>query len=195
MQDLAYQYYANGTVRERHDKQTAPFAEVFQYDELNRLIERRQRQASGPDRVESFAYDALGNLAQMPGVGGYTFEAGRPQLVQNAGSYNYTHDANGNLTSRSGPGIPGGTQTLDYTAFDLPRRITPAAGSSVADVELEYDAEQSRAVKRTTDVCSGPSCPTTTTYYTGDLYTRTSDQTVPTVAPSTATACMPAAAR
>jgi RHS repeat-associated protein len=150
-----------------------PFPEVFAYDELNRLRERRQRQASGTDRVETFAYDALGNLTQMPGLGTYTFEPTRPQLIATAGGHEYHHDVNGNLTERSGPTVPGGGQSLQYTTFDLPSQITPAAGSSVPDVELEYDASQSRVLKRATDVCSGGPCPSVTTYYAGSLYTRT----------------------
>jgi RHS repeat-associated protein len=173
VQDLSYQYYANGTVRERHDHQQDPFPEVFAYDELNRLRERRQRQSGGPDRVETFAYDALGNLTQMPGLGTYTFEPTRPQLLATAGGHEYHHDANGNLTERTGPTVPGGSQSLQYTTFDLPSQITPAAGSSVPDVEFEYDASQSRVLKRATDVCSGGPCPSVTSYYAGSLYTRT----------------------
>jgi RHS repeat-associated protein len=69
--------------------------------------------------------------------------------------------------------VPGGSQTLDYNAFDMPKRITPSAGSAVPDVELEYDAFQSRAVKRATEVCSEAPCPSTTTYYAGGGYTQT----------------------
>jgi RHS repeat-associated protein len=66
VQDLTYLYNANGTVQQRHDRLIDPVPEVFSCDVLNRLTERRQRQPSGSERIESFAYDALGNLTQMP---------------------------------------------------------------------------------------------------------------------------------
>ena len=74
------------------------------------MRKRRQAQASGPDRVDSFEYDALGNLTQMPGLGTYTFEPTRPQLIATAGGHEYHHDGNGNLTEPSGPSVPGGTR-------------------------------------------------------------------------------------
>jgi hypothetical protein len=52
VQRLTYQYDANGTVRERHDHLAASFPEVLEYDELNRLKERRQQQSAGADLVD-----------------------------------------------------------------------------------------------------------------------------------------------
>jgi hypothetical protein len=95
-------------VRECHDHLAASFPEVFGYDELNWLKERREQQSTGADLVDTFGYDALGNLTQMPGVGTYAFEPTGPQLVASAGSHQYHHDANGSLDRRSGPSVPGG---------------------------------------------------------------------------------------
>ena len=61
-----------------------------------------------------------------------------------AGSTTYAHDDVGNITSRTGPDVPGGTQQIDYTAFDLPSKIT----GPNSEIDFAYDATGSRVVKQ-----------------------------------------------
>src|SRR5438046_3035799 len=72
----------------------------------------------------------------------------------------FDFDKVGNITSRTGPDVPGGTQQIDYTAFDLPSKIS----SPSSEIEFASDATGARAVKQ---------APTSTTFYAGDGYQRT----------------------
>jgi RHS repeat-associated protein len=167
IQQLSYSYYPNGNLFRRHDHLKDASQEQFTYDALNRVTSR-----SRGGQIESFTYDPLGGLASKASVGAYTPVPGRPQLVDTAGTNSYDYDANGNQTFRNGPLVPGGSQQITYTSFAMPRTLTPGSSSSLPDVTLEYDAAQSRAVKRAVSPCMGAECPTDTLYYAGDLYTR-----------------------
>jgi RHS repeat-associated protein len=86
----------------------------------------------------------------------------------------FDYDAHGNQTLRKGPGIPHERQKLEYTAFDLPRRIE--VGPEQAPVEehaFAYDATNRRVahdVKRT----AGSDAPSLeSTIYVGAGYERT----------------------
>jgi RHS repeat-associated protein len=79
--------------------------------------------------------------------------------VASAGDTAYDYDGNGNVNSRIGPSVPGGTQSLDYTPFDLPVTIT--TGASVS--QFDYSADEERVVRRDPD---------RTRYTVGGLYER-----------------------
>src|SRR5690606_41479073 len=71
----------------------------------------------------SHTYDPLRNIT-IAGRHAVTYLSSRPHLVNTVGPNTYQSDANGLVIERSGPAIPGGTQTIQYTPFDLPRTIT-----------------------------------------------------------------------
>ncbi|MES9905951.1 MAG: RHS repeat-associated core domain-containing protein, partial [Sedimenticola sp.] len=73
---------------------------TFEYDPLDRLIKQRDPD----DRTSSFAYDAKGNKTQEVNRYGLTLD--------------YTYDQRDRVSSvkRSGPELPGATQTFDYDA-------------------------------------------------------------------------------
>ncbi len=163
VQDLTYQYFPNGLVRERRDVLAGTPAETFLYDPLLRL----KAEIRGSN-VTIHGYDAIGNLK----IAGQTStsELGRPQLAHTIGQNTYGYDANGNEISRSGPGIPGGTQTFTYNAFDMPSTITSGSGTGAMTVNLGYGPGQERVVKRVTN--AGGSSADVTTYFSGDGYQR-----------------------
>ncbi len=93
----------------------------------------------------------------------------RPQLAQVIDQNSYGYDANGNQTSRSGPAVSSGTQTVTYNAFDMPRTITAGTGDNTVSVGFEYGAGEERVVKR---VNNPVAVPDVTTYFSGGLYQR-----------------------
>jgi RHS repeat-associated protein len=106
----------------------------------------------------------LGNLTQK-GTTTTTYRTDRPHLIQAVGTSNtYTYDPNANVEHRSGPSIPGGTQDIVYTPFDLPKQITTAQGTSEEKITLfEYTADEERLIRRDPDV---------TRHFVTDLYQR-----------------------
>lgn len=83
-------------------------------------------------------------------------EHDRPYRVAPRGS------SPGNVNGRSGPDVPGGSQTLAYTPFDLPKTVTTGDNT----VTLDYSADEERVARR--DL-------TTVTHYVPDLYERRLD--------------------
>jgi hypothetical protein len=100
--------------------------------------------------VESYAYDlegaAKGNLTEKGGVTLNYDAHNQPHAVRTTSDgRSFDYDAHGNQTLRKGPGIPHERQKLEYTAFDLPRRIE--VGPEQAPVEehaFAYDATNRR---------------------------------------------------
>jgi RHS repeat-associated protein len=128
--------------------------EGFDYDELDRLDHVRIGGVT-----TQMAYDAIGNITSKPGVGSYNYlEAGkqfRPHAVQNVSHGNATvldfqYDDFGNVTYRSGEGVVGESQQIEYTSFNLPAKITLANGQQV---KYEYDASEARVLASSGD-CS-----------------------------------------
>lgn len=159
LQDLAYAYDLAGNLASRGNA-VSNVAEAFKHDELNRLTEYS---IGSTPFFPLYTYDPAGRgrLDWQSGVGSYAYEpsSGR-DWVASAGSMSYGHDAVGNITSRVGPGAPGGSQQIDYTTFDLPKRIT----SPVGQFDFAYDANGARVVKQS---------PSGATFYAGDGYQRT----------------------
>ncbi len=155
IQDLQYERYDNGQIQQqiRPDK-----THTFTYDELRRLSSR-QTTGSSPTQYE---YDTIGNLTRR-GSTITTYRANQPHLVEQVGSANYEYDANGNLSERIGPGIPGGLQTFEYTSFDLPKRITTGAGVNEQVTQFDYTADADRVVRRDSEG---------TRHFATDLYQR-----------------------
>ncbi|WP_437805225.1 FG-GAP-like repeat-containing protein [Sorangium sp. So ce1078] len=156
LQALTYGYHDDGRVRERRDG-VALRVETYAYDEAGRL-ERWELASPGGARGTRYGYDELGNLRTVA-VDGVVAEenhvdaTGRPRVVVARDGVTFDHDAAGRL-ERSSAGLE-----IDYTAFDLPRRIEKE-GKSWAFL---YDAFGAR-VKKTQD---GEE-----TVYVGGLYER-----------------------
>jgi RHS repeat-associated protein len=135
----------------------------YTYDGLDRLSSVYQT-FSQELLMASYQYDGLGNLQSRTGNGNfssasYTYKPA-PQQFQVAalddplrGHFDYGYDTGGNLNFRSGPGIPGGSQTLDYNDFDLPWRIMNGDGSA-GETDLEYTGDGERVVKRSISATS-----------------------------------------
>jgi RHS repeat-associated protein len=150
IQNLTFEHDTDGNLIERRDLQVAS-DEVFDYDPLHRL---------GP--VAGYAYDSPeGRLKHQEGVGDYTYFTTGRDWVKTAGAYSYTHDAVGNIGTRSGPDIPGGMQEISYTTFNLPSQISFTTGDPA---KFAYDGSGARAVKQVG---------AKSTFYAGDLYQST----------------------
>lgn len=125
-----YQYEPNGQARLRtlnwlQNAWSASrgFVEEYTYDKLNRLWTVRQDGGA----TESYVYDDIGNIISKPGVGTYVYANNGGQAIGHAvkevrdgtgtslGSYEY--DDNGNLSV-------GGGRKVDWTSFDMPKRIS-----------------------------------------------------------------------
>jgi RHS repeat-associated protein len=91
-----------------------------------------------------YHYNGFGNLTQR-GTTAITFEPDKPHFVDTVDDNEYDYDANGNVQVRAGPDVPGGTQTITYTPFDLPSEIATATGDVV---NFEYSADEERLVRR-----------------------------------------------
>jgi RHS repeat-associated protein len=154
LQSLGYAYWADGNLLRRSDLLTSQH-ERFEYDKLDRIkrwmmADSSGEAASGGWEV-NYGYDDFGNLTSRNFTPG-TSTGGTAQNLQfhyeqvrNAGPHavtagpwgDYGYDLNGNQTQRPGD------ESIEYTAFNLPRRITGGA----TQVNFRYDALGRRAVK------------------------------------------------
>jgi RHS repeat-associated protein len=170
LQDLDYAYDKGLRMARRADNlQGAPTSarnEIFDHDALGRLTCARFVDVpaghAGPILAPrrcalGVAYADNGNIAEKSGVGVYTYDAAHPHAVRTAGGDSYGYDAVGNQNVR--PGVSG----IDYTAFDLPERITLAVNGAQIAFAFAYDGDQRRVFKQT----SGEE-----TVYFEDLYER-----------------------
>jgi len=155
LQNFVYAHDKAGNLTARTDHLKSPGPEIFGYDPARRL--------TTVDGVETFAYDPShqGRLDSQLGVGSYGYDDAGHNWIESAGGHVYHHDPVGNIDVRTGPSVPGNSQTIEYTPFDLPERITPASGD---ETRFYYDASGSRAIKQT-----GHS---EALFYAGDLYQR-----------------------
>ncbi|WP_187345105.1 RHS repeat-associated core domain-containing protein [Cystobacter ferrugineus] len=144
VQALGYDFDANGNLSTRQDE-LANISESFGYDHLDRLTGWSVN-AQGRRSVQSFRYDALGNLLGrgiLEGDGiplSLTYDTTQgygPFAVTQSNWGSYTYDANGNQVTAPG-------RRVEYTPFNLPSRIE--RGSEV--FTFAYGADQQRALKR-----------------------------------------------
>jgi RHS repeat-associated protein len=157
VQSLSYGYDDGGNLLRREDHVAGRF-ERFDYDEADRLLHVYGDQTDD-SVLEQFEYvPHQGSLFFKSGVGEFGYSTEGRDWVSSAGNNEYSHDGLGNINWRAGPGVPGGSQELQYTSFGLPSHIVTGT-SSVTD--LAYDADGNRVVKQAGDK---------TTYYAGDLY-------------------------
>jgi len=164
LQDLEYlEYWPNGNLGTR--RSSFGGANPTQHDEGARYDELGRLQSHVEDTTEQItSYDSIGNITAKGGVGTYVYQqAGkqfRPHAVQaivrdgkTVSTFGY--DDYGNLNHRSGEGVQGGTQNIEYSSFNLPTKVTFGQG---AEVTYEYDASDTRVLTRSGD-CANPSSP------------------------------------
>ncbi len=149
VQALAYDYFPNDKVRNKSDSTRG--YESHYYDALGRLEGLVRFDANGQHMSDvSYDYQPNGNLTHAVGSrgGGITYDPARPQLVQQVGPNTYGHDSLGRVTSRVGPDITGGAQEIEYTFFDLPRRVVTGLGTDLTTTEYVYTAGGQRVLER-----------------------------------------------
>ncbi len=160
IQSLTYTHYANGQVNTLTGQ--APSQLQYVYDNLNRLSAVNTVSTTNPTSV-SYSYDDIDNLINRAGTL-TVYNPSHPHQIATVGANSYGYDFNGNVATRSGPDIPGGSQTFNYTPFDLPSSITNP--STATTVTLDYSADQERVVRRD---------PESFLHFASDLYQRKLD--------------------
>jgi RHS repeat-associated protein len=115
-------------------------SQTFVYDDLYRLTS-----ASGGYGTLAFAYDSVGKITRRDAtqdsklaLGEYGYTGKGPHQVTHAGGEAYAYDENGNLASGRG-------RTF---AYDNRQQLVGATLASGARVELTYDADGTRRIKR-----------------------------------------------
>jgi RHS repeat-associated protein len=182
VQDIQYvEYDANGNLLHRTTglkKAGAEELEVvdegFHYDALDRLDGTRVG-----EEAATIGIDDIGNITSKPGVGTYVYSEEnkpfRPHAVQSVKRNNvkvldHEYDDFGNLSLRSGEGVDGGSQEIQYTSFNLPSVITFGDGR---ELRYEYDASDRRVLESIGD-CVGPGSVCSERAYVGGEYERES---------------------
>ncbi len=171
---LGYGYDANGNVTSRADPVIGR-TEIFDYDATDRL-KTWTLTTDDKTRIWSYGYDDLHNLETVHEDGVLTLThaygavaAGAPKVkphaldtISGTVAQSYHYDARGRQ-------IEGGNRGITWTDFDLPKRITHAAGAT----EFEYDALGTRVRKTLID--GATQVATTSTVTLGGLYERRQD--------------------
>ncbi|MCK9506607.1 MAG: hypothetical protein M0Q95_20820, partial [Porticoccaceae bacterium] len=161
-QNLSFGFDKLGNLISRDDA-VKDIAEIFDYDNLNRLEYTHADFGNSDVQTVTLTYDALGNIKTKTGVGTYSYGSqcgagSRFNAVCNitAGSVgtktaSYSYDANGNLTSGDG-------RTVTWSAFDKPLSISQGGSSSA----MTYGADRNLITKSETTAGN-----TTSTVYSG----------------------------
>ncbi len=157
IQDLAYDWDANGNLTRRADLKRS-LVEDFRYDTLDRLHESRR---NGVVNLE-ISYDAIGNIRRKSDVcpttlACYTYHGTRKHAVASAAGQNFTYDANGNMTARAGAAIT-------WSSNNLPASIAHSNGNS-SQFSYGPDGNRWRQVARHGAV-------TETTIYAGEYFEK-----------------------
>ena len=159
LQQLDYAYDGNLNLESRSEQYLFSYQEEsFLYDALDR-VERAVAQASSSSRQIDVGYNDSGDIDHLDGVGQYSYDPSNGRL-EDAGNLSFDYDANGNVVARwkiTG-GFPPPPTEFDYNTQDTLRSIL----SSSDMVELEYDADRNRVLRRS-------AAEDTKTYYIGDL--------------------------
>ena len=148
VQDLHYDYHPGGNLkwRESRAEEGGTEREEFTFDELNRL---RTASTNGTQTLD-VTYDALGNITSKTGLGAYLYQSPRsggafkPHAVTQAGGVQLAYDTAGLLINRRDSATRT-DQTIEYTAFGKPRRMSAAGGDP--ETFFEYDADETRVVR------------------------------------------------
>ena len=153
LQQLRYSYDPIGLLTSRED-QRGGYREHFDYDALQRLS-ASQRQLGSSSQVDSYAYDALGNLLHTPQIGAVNYaqydaatqasctalgavaQPG-PHAALQSSQGAYCYDARGNQ-------IAGPNRSISYSVDNKPLVITHNGQTS----EFRYDPDHKRFYQST----------------------------------------------
>jgi len=134
--EVSYEYDKLSNVKKRIQFwETAGFSEGFDYDALNRI---KSSKLSTQTEEQKYTYNVDGGIASKAGVG-YTYPVPgegvlRPHAVTSIGGLgSFKYDDNGNM-------LDGAGRMATWTSFDMPKRISNAAGYS----EFVYGPELQR---------------------------------------------------
>ena len=152
LQTLNYTYDNFGNLNTRSTNIGNGNTETFGYDNLQRLTSSLRTSAGSGSASINYSYDASGNFQSKGDVGTYTYHSSRPHVLLTAGTNSYSHDENGNITSRAGT-------TISYNAFNKPESISGAS----PDTTFTYGADLMR-YRQHVDPTSGTE---KTVYYVG----------------------------
>jgi RHS repeat-associated protein len=153
-QYLRYDYDSVGNVSGITDFRNANQVQSFTYDHLDRLT-AASTNAYGDDRYsDTYSYNTIGNLMSQARAGSYIWPytyttsvsgcsagtpATKPHAVSQAGTYTFTYDCNGNMTSRN----MGSSFTLTY---DSENRLTSVSGGAAATFVYDGDGNRVKGV-------------------------------------------------
>ncbi|MET0491636.1 MAG: SpvB/TcaC N-terminal domain-containing protein [Actinoplanes sp.] len=182
-QDVTYGYDPNGNITGTTEAATpvnglgGPSTQSYSYDAMNQLVGStgEYHPASGTASTYTLAlsYDSLGDVTaknqSVPGAAdttyqnAYAYAGTQPHAPSTVGPYAFQYDANGNMTTRTGPGRK---DKLQLTYNDANQLTCSSDGSSAAgtedlvvlasfetstgtpcDTSYVYDAAGSRVIK------------------------------------------------
>jgi len=196
VQDLSYEWDNLGILTKRTMDGGAAaggYDEVFEYDELRRLIGSTVSNANPLGTpTATLSYDGHGNILSKSGVGNYTYGgngAGPHAVTSLDTGESFNYDPNGNLTLSAGGTGP--SRSVTWTGFNMPAQISGTratldfiyddAGNRIRQVNRAKDAEQQLSLKTTKyyfgDAFGGNRSERTVTHTAGDVVTWT-DQLV-----------------
>ena len=145
--DMAIQYDAVGNITEIHDyknnnENNEYQVQTFEYDALNRLVRAVSNSIGvGTYSNQSYQYNVeTGNLQQKSDVGAYNYQQDKPHAVEQAGTYQYQYDANGNMTQRS---LNNGQTVYEYI-YNAENRIVEIKKDGVITRRFAYDGDGKR---------------------------------------------------
>ena len=166
LQSKHYTYFDSGDIDSVTDS-VAGVTYNYNYDDLHRLTNETNTGGFGAMQV---TYNAIGNITQKT-VGPNTFYMGYDSshkhavdyVTYNSTNYDYTYDANGNMTQGYDFSNLANIQvrTITYNVDNMPTSIYHGSGTTSA---LLYDGSGARAKKT---VSGGSS---STTYYIGNHF-------------------------
>ncbi len=146
VRDMTYTYDVLDNVVEKEDKKQN-ISQTFEYDTLDRVTQAQTLQ-NGIYETILYEYDAIGNITRKSDVGDYTYI--KAHQVSDAGSHNYTYDANGNVVQKN-------NTTIAYSSYNKPIILEDDKNKT----EFFYAPNRARYKK----VLNGD-----TTYYVGKLF-------------------------
>jgi RHS repeat-associated protein len=164
---LSYEYTALNNIWMRTDGHGAGagqlLTESFTYDSLNRVTQARIATSAALNRsTVDMTYNAIGNLLTKTDAAGYVYNASgagstRPHALASTSRGDvYSYDANGNLKTVTGRR----TQSVDWTAWDMPAVITETTGGVTKRYSWAYGADHQRVL----EIYQSPAGTRTTVY-------------------------------
>jgi RHS repeat-associated protein len=147
-----YTYDAWDRVASAMDRYNAYQYQCYTYDRYNRLKTAfttgdvacgAYNSAVGADPFNhTYAYNTIGNLTSMTGVGSYTYDPAHKHQANAAGSHTFSYDFAGNMTSRTIAG-----QATQNLVWDESSRLETITQGTTTTGFL-YDADGNRVARR-----------------------------------------------